>query len=101
MYLHGLLSTSPPLFRLCIQESSVLRIARFLQMHADERYCAQMNMTHFDIDEILEEVRLTQQIRVTLYSIGNLTTVRIRYTKLNCGEEYTFALSISCLFAWS
>ena len=37
MYLHRFFSTSPPLFRLCIEESSILGIARFLQTHANEQ----------------------------------------------------------------
>lgn len=40
------------------------------------------NMTNLNIDEILEQVRLTQQVRVTLYSIGNLHTMRTQHTEL-------------------
>jgi hypothetical protein len=40
------------------------------------RCWAHVNMTYLDIDEILEEVRLAQQVRVTFYSVGNLPTIR-------------------------
>lgn len=50
--------------------------------------CAHMNITDLDIDEIFEEICLTQQVRITLYSVGNLYTMRIQCAILQRGTYF-------------